>query len=288
MKPRLRPILSFLLLGLIAQRLWAAAVFSQPFVDVFPNAAGSVANFAVWSTTDSTVAANTYVTLNFPPDVNFPATLNLGGCQCVFFKFTSTSAGAFTPGEITVTAGVVDASLKTLAVQVPQDMLKGKFYLRVGSTAGFSLPLTIGAATLVLVDPSGNSNMSQAYYISATYTAALGSVNGRAFLNGVSQPAAMVFATSYGSYHSNPAGPRTYTAQAMSTTMSAYTIATGFDGSYSLSLPYGVYSIKSEAYRVTRNPTTKVFSYQNVTSTVSTITINATPVTTNFTLPAFP
>lgn len=284
-----RPALIFgLLLALGLPRLRAEATFSQPFVDVFPNGAGSAANFAIWSSTDAQVSAGSYINVNFPPDVNFPATVSLGACQCVFFKFTTNTTGAFTPQEVTVTSGTVDTSAGVFSVEVPQAMERGKFYLRIGSTTGLSLPLTIGASTLVLVDPSGNSIMSQAYYVSATYTANLGTVRGRAFLNGVSQPAALIYATNFSSYHPKLAGPRTSTAQALSISMSAYTIATAFDGSYSLSLPYGSYSIKSEAYRVTKNPSTGVFTNQSVVTTPTTITINATPVAQNFSLPAFP
>jgi hypothetical protein len=136
-------------------------------------------------------------------------------------------------------------------IDLPTALYPGKFYIRFDSTAGFTMPSTTGTATVAMADPSGNTTVSKGFYIRPTFTAvaSMGFISGTVMTsNGVSVPAAVVIATTYGAYPSISTAARRGWVGPVGTTVNAYTTATGSNGSYTLSVPPGVYNLRIELW----------------------------------------
>jgi hypothetical protein len=229
-----------------------AAAFSMPLVDVVPNRVGRPAMLAIWSSTNAYVTPGTQVDVIFPPDYAVPGALNPATCQCIFLRHTSTSAGAWAATEITFTAGSYLGTGSMVSLSLPAALHPGKFYIRFDTLSGFFNPGTPGVGTLAIVDPDGNTTLSQGYYISPTFTAspALGAVTGTVKdSNGKALPAALVLATDHASYLPISVAARRQWVAPMSTSTNAYSTAASSDGSYALSLPPGVYNLRAQVWR---------------------------------------
>jgi hypothetical protein len=245
------------LLGLLlAAAPWGlrAAAFSMPLVDVEPNQVTVNAMVAVWSATNASVTAGTTVGLIFPPGHLVPAGLDPGACECIFLRHTSTSAGAWAANEVTFTAGTNLGDGSGLLLGLPADLYPGKFYVRLDFLAGMINPAQPGLATLAIVDPAGNTTLSQGYYIAPSSTAstgaALGAVSGTVKdSNGKPLPAALVLASNDGAYLPVSIAARRQWVAPMSTTANAYSSAAGSDGGYVLNLPPGAYLLQAQVWR---------------------------------------
>lgn len=226
-----------------------AANFSMPYVDLVPNLVSSDVMMAIWSSTDGFVTKTTGVNVTFPPDISIPAGLNPAGCQCIFMKHSSTTAGAWAALEVTITAGSYPGTGQMVSLSLPADIHPGKFYLRFDTTAGLQTSAIDGIATVALSDPNGNVTVSQGYYVRPTYSAAaaMGVLSGTVKTSaGVPLPGALVMATTSGIFPPEDLGPRNGSVEPMGTSTNAYTTAARSDGSYSMSLPPGVYSARAE------------------------------------------
>jgi hypothetical protein len=292
------------LAGLLSLSGSLPAKFTLPTIDVPANVSGAAASLAIWSSTDLTIAAGSWLTVDFPPGTTVPAPPTINTCYCLVMKFSelclTCSAKTFTLYEVTVTAGVVNGSNSSVTFQTPAAMDIGKFYIRFRSTFGLYNPAGSGMTTLMLVDPEGNSLASRGYFIAEPLTTdvSLGTLTGKVLVNGTGNPSvgALVMASTdgIGGYHPTSfAGPMTGTPTvalyaARSVTSNSYTASTNYDGSYTMLVPQGIYTIQAFASRVTL--VAGVATLQSVTST-TTATVNA--VTTaasvqNLSMTAFP
>lgn len=229
-----------------------AAKFSMATVDVAPNQVSANALVAIWSSTSAYVTPNTEVQVTFPPDFTIPGGFNPASCQCVFLRHTSTSAGAWGATEVTFTSGAYTGSGGMVALSLPAALYTGKFYIRFDTTANFTNPGYHGMATLSLSDPEGNTTLSRGFYIRPTYTAqvVLGAISGTVMDgNGKALPGALVMASTYSSFLPISIAARNKWLDPLGTTNNVYSAAVAGDGSYSLSVPPGTYSLRAEVWR---------------------------------------
>lgn len=239
-----------LTIPLLALRL-GAGQFSMPLVDVSPNEVGRNALYAIWSSTNVSVAANTTIGVIFPPDVVIPGSFNPTAAS-VFMRYTSNSGGAWTANEVTVTAGSYSGSGSYIALSLPATIYPGKFYVRFDTSANFTNPSVTGTATLAIVDGTGDTVISNGFYIRPTFSASVqvSSISGTVKDSyGKAIPGALVLASSYGNYLPISISARLGWVQPMSVSQNAISAATGGDGAYNLSVPPGSYTVKAEVWR---------------------------------------
>jgi hypothetical protein len=223
----------------------------MPFVDLGTPTAGSNSLVAVWAVTDNYVTPGTSVGVSFPPDLTVPASVNMSTCTCVFIRNTQDNTGTWATSDVTVTSGAFFSATNSAVVNLPAALYPGKFYIRFDNSAGLYLPSTTGTATVALTDPSSNVTLSKAFYVRPTFTAAttMGFISGSVvYSTGVSVAAATVMATNYGSYPPVSLSARRAWLNPIGTTPNAYTTTTGGNGSYTLSVPPGTYSMQVEVW----------------------------------------
>jgi hypothetical protein len=235
----MRPILT-LALSLLAAAA-QAAVFTAPTVDLDERVASQPTSLAIWSTSKGTYTANDELEITFPAGFNL-GSINPASCQCLFMKFTSSTGGAFTPNEVTVTAG--HRTGQTIEVHVPGTMYPGPWYLRIDPSAGIINPSQAGSTSLVLTDPALNKLASRSFRILSSLAESdppQGVISG-VITDYTGKPvsgAVVVATTGTMPYIPDIAfGPGlTYTA-AMAAGEELLVGVTGQNGSYSLTAPY--------------------------------------------------
>lgn len=276
--------LLLLIAGSTAHRLQAGN-FSMALVDVAPNQVTTTSMIAVWSSTDLSVTAGTPVDVLLPSGFSVPSGLSPSACDCIFLRHTSNAAGAWAGNEVTFTAGTYLGN-GHVRLNLPQALFPGKFYIRFDNSAGIANPAEPGMATLALVDPAGNTTLSRGFYIAPSTGGppALGLISGTVKdSNGKALPGALVLASNYGQYLPVSVSARRSWVQPMGTTFNAYTAAAGGDGSYSLSLPPGNYTLQAEVWRHKNG-----LAQSSVSSPQSANVISGGALSRNFTLSPLP
>jgi len=237
-----------------------------PRVDLETSTVSQRTGMTIWSYSNTWLPAGTLVTLKLPASTYLPSTVT-AACQCLFVRDTLPS-GQYA-GEQAVTFTAVTAN-NTLNFNLPQQMGKGTFYIRLDYTMGVVNPPQPGPATLALNLPGllgGNMLSSKAYIITpASSVSTLGAITGKVVaysstntkINGRGLAGAMVSAwTSGGNPWPTTWGPRAPQVDAMDTTVNVYSAVSGSDGSFSISVPtngtttsYQINAISADNYPV--------------------------------------
>lgn len=268
--------------------LSAYAKLGVPTVDLPLHNAGAVSMVAVWSGTSITLSAGTSITLSFPSDWTVPAGLSVAGCACIFLKHTLTStAGAFTPFEVTITAGSVSGT--NLILTLPSDVAPGPFYIRVDDYAALANPVTAGMATLALTAGSDIVESRPIAIITGNESSP-GEVAGLVTDGGKAVKGAMVIVstdTSFINAAPNLAlGPSAGTITAKAVAVDRFITSTGVDGRYSLKVPYSGTTTYYVAALYGTSAAGNAVNYKtnNTTTVPISSTITATVNLTTFTI----
>jgi hypothetical protein len=293
-------IISFLGLSALIWIPQMRASLIMPLPDIYPPLTDRYTSAAIWSSTNVSLPAGTVLRFIFPTSHTI-RNINLLSCECVFIKYSACSGtacnkpGKFSANEVLIWGGSVNAAKGIADLVLPEQIGPGRFYIRFDNVSSFlKTPATPGAATIQMVSPQGVTINSFVHYISETHTAAVDPA-GRIYGNiygtdsSVNVAGAMIFAYTNGlEKHPHPAGPKDGYFGPLPVTAHTNTTISKSDGTYTLSVPPGQYTIQATFDGYFYSYVSKTSIRRTLTSTAITVSITqGSQALTNFNLPGF-